>query len=150
MRKSILYMLVLAAVLVCPTKATDVGKLQPVQTIAVYKNEDGYTVLTDTDDVGKGESIDSAIDNLKATTPATIYLDTAQYLIVNEESTIDSIRPHLKKNVKLCRFVGEPPMKSVSKFLSAHNAGVTLGDWQYGTKLLVLDCTKDRLKFFGK
>lgn len=150
MIKTILYMLVLAAVLVCPTKATDVGKLQPVQTIAVYRDEDGYAVLTDTDDVGRGESIDSAIDNLKSTTPATIYMDTAQYLIVNEESVIEDIRPHLKKNVKLCRFVGQPPMKSVSKFLSAHNVDISLGNWQYGAKLLVLDCTKDRLKFFGK
>ena len=143
-------MLVLAAVLVCPTKATDVGKLQPVQTIAVYRDEDGYAVLTDTDDAGRGERVSSAIDNLKATTPATIYLDTAQYLIVDDESVIDSIRPHLKKSVKLCRFVGQPPMKTVSKFLSAHKVDITLADWRAGANLPVLDCTKDRLKFFGK
>ncbi len=150
MRRSFLYMLVLAAVLVCPTKGTDVGELQPVQTVAVYQNEDGYTVLTDTKDVGRGEDIPAAIENLKATTPATIYLDTAQYLIAGDESLVEGLRPYLKKSVKLCLFVGEPPMETVSKFLSAHPMSETLGDWEEGTTLPVLDCTKDRLKFFGK
>lgn len=150
MRRSFLYMLVLAAVLICPTKATDVGKLQPVQTVAVYQNEDGYTVLTDTEDVGRGESIPAAIENLKATTPATIYLDTAQFLIAGNEQLIESLRPYLKKSVKLCLFVGQLPMETVSKFLSAHHVGEKLGDWKEGTALPVLDCTKDRLKFFEK
>ena len=48
MKKSFLYMLILAAVLVLPTKFTDVGKLRPVQTIAVYKNGSTYIFETDT------------------------------------------------------------------------------------------------------
>lgn len=147
MKRSLLYLLILAAVLVCPTKATDVGKLQPVQTIAVYKGEDGYVIATDTKDSGRGASIPAAIENLKATTPATIYLDTAQYLIVNDESIVDELRAHLKDNVKLYRFIGNPPMETVSKFLAAHGDGPKIGKWKTGEKLPVLDCRAERLIF---
>lgn len=147
MKRSLLYLLILAAVLVCPTKATDVGKLQPVQTIAVYKGEDGYAIATDTMDTGRGASIPAAIENLKATTPATIYLDTAQYLIVSDESIVEELRSHLKGNVKLYQFIGTPPMEKVSKFLAAHGDGPALRRWKSGDALPVLDCLSERLIF---
>lgn len=147
MKRSLLYLIILAAVLVCPTKATDVGKLQPVQTVAVYKGDSGYVIATDTKDTGRGESIPAAIENLKATTPATIYLDTAQYLIVSDESVVEELRNHLKGNVKLYRFVGNPPMETVSKFLAAHGDGPSIRTWKLGDALPVLDCSSERLIF---
>lgn len=147
MKRSLLYLLILAAVLVCPTKATDVGKLQPVQSIAVHKGEDGYVIETDTKDAGRGETISAAIQNLKATTPATIYLDTAQYLIVSDESVVDELRTHLKGNVRLYRSIGNPPMETVSKFLAAHGDGPSIRTWRVGDALPVLDCRSERLIF---
>lgn len=145
MKRSLLYMVVLAVILVLPTKATDVGKLRPVQSVAVYHENDGYIILTDTKDVGRGETISAAVENLKATTPATIYLDTAQYLMVEEEELIDQLRPYLRKTVKLYRFVGEPPMEEVSKFLSAHGDGPTVRSWKKTDVLPVVDCRGERL-----
>lgn len=150
MKRSFLYMLILAVVLVLPTQSTDVGKLRPVQTIAVYKIGADYVIETDTEDVGRGENVPAAIQDLKETTPATIYLDTAQYLIVSEESLAEELRPHLKKGVHVCAFVGDPPMDKVSKFLSAHGINLTLGDWKLGERLPMLDCTKERLNFIVK
>ena len=150
MKKSFLYMLMLAVVLALPTKSTDVGKLRPVQTVAAYKNGAEYIIETDTEDVGRGESINTAIRNLKETTPAIIYLDTAQYLIVSEEVLVEEMHPYLKDSVHVCLFTGNPPMDQVSKFLASHTEGTTLGNWKSGETLPMLDCTKDRLKFFGK
>ena len=150
MKKSFLYMLILAAVLVLPTKSTDVGKLRPVQTVAVYKSGSDYIIETDTEDAGRGESIGAAVKDLQETTPATIYLDTAQYLIVSEESLLEELRPYLKEDVRVCAFTGDPPMEQVSKFLAAHAENVTLGNQKNGEALPVLDCTKERLKIFVK
>lgn len=147
MKRSLLYMLVLAVVLVLPTKATDVGKLRPVQSVAVYRDGAGYTVQTDTKDVGWGADISAAIENLKATTPATIYLDTAQYLIVSEEDIADKLRAYLKGNVKVYRFLGDPPMETVSKFLAAQGDGPSIGKWKMGESLPILDCRGERLIF---
>ncbi len=147
MKRSLFYLLILAAVLVCPTKATDVGRLRPVQTVAVFESDGSYAVVTDTKDSGSAEDLSGAIRNLKATTPATIYLDTAQYLIVSDEALVEELRPYLKKNVKLYRFVGTPPMEAVSKFLAAHGDGPSLGDWKPGDHLPVLDCQNERLIF---
>lgn len=147
MKRSFLYLLVLAAVLVCPTKATDVGKLQPVQTVAVYQDQSGCIIQTDTKDVGRGEDVPAAIKNLKETTPATIYLDTAQYLIVSDESIVEELRTHLKGNVKLYRFIGNPPMDTVSKFLAAHGRGPSIRTWKSEDALPVLDCRSERLNF---
>ena len=148
MKKSFLYMLILAVVLVLPTRSTDVGKLRPVQTVAAYKNGTEYVIETDTEDVGRGESVEAAVKDLKETTPATIYLDTAQYLIVGEEELAEEMRPYLKDSVRLCRFMGDPPMDSVSRYLVAHGGNVTLENWKIGDRLPMLDCTKERLKIF--
>ncbi|MBR5529763.1 MAG: hypothetical protein IKU57_04745 [Oscillospiraceae bacterium] len=150
MKRSFLYMLILAVVLLLPAKATDVGKLRPVQTIAVYKAGAAYVIETDTEDIGRGESLSAAIENLKATTPATIYLDTAQYLLVRDETLLDMLKPYLKDTVRVCQFKGKPPMDQVSKFLSAHAEKVTLDNWEKGNGLPLLDCTKGRLEFFVK
>ena len=150
MKKSILYMLILAVILVLPTKSTDVGKLRPVQTVAAYKKGMFYEIRTDTKDWGRGESVAAAIKNLKATTPATIYLDTAQYLIVSDVTLVNEMRPHFKDSVRICQFTGEPPMEMVSKYLSAHSEEQTLGNWRTGESLPLLDCTKDRLIIVAK
>ena len=87
---------------------------------------------------------------MKETTPATIYLDTAQYLIVSEEKLLEELRPYLKDRIRVCMFTGNPPMDKVSKFLAAHTEDTNLRDWKYGTVLPMLDCTKERLKFIIK
>ena len=150
MRKSLLYMIILAAVLVLPTKATDVGKLRPVQTLAVYKDGTDYVIETDTKDAGRGESIQLAIMDLKATTPGIIYLDTAQYLLVRHESDLEELQHHIKDSVQVYVYEGVPPMEKVSQFLASHAAGISLEQWKKGTKLPLLDCTKERMKIFVK
>lgn len=150
MRKSLLYMIILAAVLVLPTKATDVGKLRPVQTLAVYKDGTDYVIETDTKDAGRGESIQLAIMDLKATTPGIIYLDTAQHLLVRRESDLKEMQRHIKDSVQVYVYEGVPPMEKVSQFLTAHPTGISMKKWEKGTKLPLLDCTKDRLKIFVK
>ena len=146
MKRSFLYMLVLAVILVLPARSTDVGKLRPVQTVAVYRNQESCIIKTDTEDIGNGTTIIEALEDLKSTTPAVLYLDTAQYLLVNDKTLIEELRPYLKRSVCLYGFIGDPPMETVSKYLSAQPDSVKLGKWKDGEIVPVLDCTKDRIK----
>ena len=147
MKRIICYILILAAVVLLPTKATDVGKLRPIQTIAAYTSDSGYRILTDTMDSGYGKTLQLAVEDLKATTPAVIYLDTAQYLVVNEEAVIAELYPYLSDRVKICLSVGEPHMEDVSSFLSAHGDGPTVKQWKKGAKIPVLNCSDGRMSF---
>lgn len=149
MKRILLYLLILVVVIILPTTGMDVAKLQPVQTIAVYRDGDSWVIKTDTEDIGAGSSVKAAFENLMETTPAVIYLDTADYLIMHENAmeAIEELRTRLKDSVSLYQYRGDPDLKSVSKYLSVHGQKIELKHWKTGVKLPVLDCTAERFFF---
>jgi len=149
MKRILFYALILAVVLVLPTEGVDVAKLQPVQTIAVYKDGQTWVIKTDTGDYGSGNSVEEAFENLIKTTPAIIYLDTADHLILKDNATeaIDELRVRLKDSVALYRYIGDPDLKEVSKYLSVHGNKVKLKHWNHSVDLPILDCTTERFFF---
>lgn len=148
MKRVILYVLILIAVLLVPVERTDVGKLRPVQSVAVFGRDGEVVIETDTGDRGSGENALAALDDLKRTTPAVIYLDTAEYLLVGEgmEGAVEHLRAHLKGTVELYHYVGEPKLEDVTKYLEIHGSAPTLKQWRKGQKLPVLDCREKRIK----
>ena len=148
MKRIFLYILILAAVLLIPLERTDVGDLQPVQTVAVFRDEDGYLIQTDTGDEGRGVDPVQALQNLEETTPGVVYLDTAQYLLVSESATvsIEDLRQYLRKSVQLYHVVGTPELETASKYLSVHGDGPELKYWSEDVPLPILDCRDDRIK----
>ena len=149
MKRILLYVLILAAVLVLPTKGMDVGKLQPVQTIAVFRKGERWVIKTDTEDVGVGASVEAAFENLMETTPAVICLDAADYLLVQNDTltAIDVLRPKLKGSILLYQYIGNPDLKDVSKYLSVHGENTKLKHWSRSEELPILDCTTARFSF---
>lgn len=147
MKRYLLYGVILAATLVMPVKRTDVGKLQPIQTVAVYVTDKGYTMKTDTGDVGVGETVALAIENLEQTTVGVAYLDTAEYLLISEgeETVPEELKAAFKDSVELYWVQGEPDLKSASQFLSVHGKGPTFKSWEKGVKLPLLVCKNDRM-----
>lgn len=150
MKRIILYIIVLAALLVVPAERADVGKLRPVQTVALYKDANEFVIATDTGDLGRGETVQDAFHNLKATTPAIIYLDTADYLLVSEQAVdqLEFLRGKLRRSVEVYQFLGEANLEEVSKYLRVHGNGPSLKQYESGTQLPVLDCREERLKIF--
>lgn len=148
MKKIILYVLILIAVLIVPVERTDVGKLRPVQSVAVFGRDGLVVIETDTGDKGSGENALAALDDLKRTTPAVIYLDTAEYLLVTEntEGAVEHLRAHLKDSVELYHYVGEPKLEEVTKYLEIHGNAPLLKEWTEGQQLPVLDCREERIK----
>jgi len=146
--KRIIYVLVLGALLLAPTKRNDVGKLRPVESIALFKENGQYVIATDTEDRGQGETVEKAIENLIQTTPAIIYLDTADYLLISREALpgIQELSGMLRESVQLYQFQGQPDMKTVSQFLRVHGDGPNLKQYRNPEQLQVLDCTGKRMK----
>ena len=148
MKRCILYILIMVAVLCAPVEGTDVAKLRPVETVVLYKIGKDYHIRTDTNDVGEGESVQAAFDDLLLTTPGVIYLDTAEYVLVHEGAVedVEQLRSHLKRSVQLCSFSGELDIVAVSKYLPVHGKLPILSQWNPGEELPVLTMHNDRLR----
>ena len=130
MRRMIIYALILGAALLCPMEGTDAGKLHPVELIYIYK--DGQTVIisTDTGAEGKGDTTRLAIENLKATTPGVVFLDTAEYLLYNDSAKeeIDQMKYDLKSTVRVCQIKGEVDLREATRYLATHEPSTRLKD----------------------
>jgi len=141
------YGLLLAAALLVPTNACDLGKLQPVETVSLYK-ENGLVVMeTDTGALGKGETLEAALRNMEETTAGVIYLDTATYLLVRRETEdmIPQIREYLKGSVRVCRTQDSVKVEETASYLNVHSPKVKLATWKPGTVLPFLRISDGRL-----
>lgn len=129
--RMILYIIILALLFLAPVRGLDVAKLEPVQTVALYTDETGVVLETDTDNKGRGETVDSAHEDLEDKTPGVIYLDTAQYLLVTEDavSYVDAIRKYLHPSVKVSLWDGEGSVKDAAKYLGVRNNLLDLRKW---------------------
>lgn len=144
----ILYCAIFVAVLLVPLERADVAKLQPVQTVCIYYNESDYIIETDTGALGKGTSIEEALVDLIETTPAVVYLDTADFLLLlpGTESAVEHLRGVLKDSVELYYYEGDPDLKIVSKYLEIHRGNQVLKTWKNGVKIPVLKCQDSLIK----
>lgn len=117
----ILYLLVIAAVLLIPVECLDVAKLQPVETVAVYMDRGCVILKTDEGSAGKGKTALEALEDLKENTPAVVYLDTADYLLIGggAEEAAQQLMPYLKKSVKTDVYHGGD-VKEEGKLLDVH------------------------------
>lgn len=148
MKRLIIYMAALAAVWFAPVEGANIGTLHPVEAVKIYKEENIVVLQTDTGDVGKGKSAEEALVDLKKTTPGTIYLDTAEYLLLGEntEPIAEELRPYLKGNVGLCiAEEGVDPVEAAS-YLKVHGTLPQLKAWKQGVDLPYLTRVEKRLK----
>ena len=117
------------------------GKLRPVQLVSMYTQEGKIVLETDTEDSGTGETVEEAFDNLKRTTPAIIYLDTADYLLVTEQVLpyVERLDRYLKDNVKICQQAEPINTKLAAQYLSVHVDLPRLKAWEEGVELPLLE-----------
>lgn len=127
----VLYIVILGLLFLAPLERVDVAKLLPIEAVAVYM-EDGAVVLeTDTENKGSGETVTQALDALKTNTPAVVYLDTAEFLLVSEDAVrwVDELRLFLKPTVKVCVCEVAGQVKNTAKYLEVHGNLPKLRDW---------------------
>ena len=152
MKRIILYIGILAAVLAVPVRPQNIGKMKPVQVVSVYKENGWIIVETDTEDRGMGGTAGQALQNLKDTTSGILYLDTAEFLLLSKdaEDIVEELRDELKPSVQLCMTTRAVDLKETVKFLDAHGKLPKLKSWRMGLELPVLSTFGDSLIFLKK
>lgn len=129
--RRVLYLVILGLLFFVPLERVDIAKLLPVEAVAVYV-ENGEVVLeTDTQDQGRGTDAADALQKLKDTTPAVVYLDTAEFLLVSKDAVgyVEQLRNFLKPSVKVCICEASGRVKEAVKYLEVHGNLPKLRDW---------------------
>ena len=140
--------LVLAAVLLgcCESPGTDVGKLRPVEVLIVSCQGNLVVLQTDTADLGQGATLEEAVENLQATAPAQVFLDTAEYLLISREALhlLPKLRGYLRPSCGVCLLEGEP-VGDFASYLKIHQPTQTLANHNPG-ELETLKVTEGRME----
>lgn len=107
---------------------TEISDLEPVELVLVYAGESGVRIETDTAAKGSGKDVAQALEDLHAATPATVFLDTAQYLVLagQAEQCLPQLYGLLRPACYVC--LGEEGMdlEQAAAYLRVHPPQVKL------------------------
>ena len=119
-----------------PFAGTDVGKLHPVEVLTVSISGEQITIETDTGIRVTGDSLSAAIEDLKLASAGKIFLDTANYLLVNDEGIglLPELFALLRPACQVYIFAGSGKWERVAKYLESHPSDVTLLGYMQGMK----------------
>ena len=136
MRKWIGYTLTLAMIPILSFGGfggQDVGKLSPVQVVLV-RNSEQVVLLTDTKEQGTGEDVASAVMNMKQTSSSEVFLDTADYLLIEPGAQvwITQLHEYLRPSCNVCYVTGRADLEQAGLFLQLHEPSLTLADYEAG------------------
>lgn len=147
MKRWLLYGILFAVAVFIPVDSTDVGKLHPVQAVSVGYYDGQVVLKTDTGEMGRGTTPALALENLKQTAPAVIYLDTAEFLLVEENALelVAAMRAFLKSNVRICLTAPEVEVDQAAEYLRVHGKLPKLKQWKLQQNLPVLQIENDRI-----
>lgn len=139
MRRWILYLGAFALVLalgISPFSGTDVGKLLPVEVVRLSYQSGKLVLETDTGDSGVGTDAMLALQNLKDTTAGIVFLETADYLIIEPgcEERLTELQDMLRPACGICFGKGNVKLEEAAKFLRTHSPKVTMQDWEGGQR----------------
>lgn len=135
-----------------PFRGSDLATLSPVE--AVWMETVGGEVHVETDggEVGVGATVQCALDNLKETAAATVFLDTADFLIVKtgNEMLISQLSDVLRPSCSVCVADRRPDLKQAAAFLAVHEPFVKMKTFCTVSDLPTLREEKGRLILIGK
>lgn len=148
MKRILVYILAAAAALAIPMESIDVGKLQPVGLVQVYKEKGNVIIMTDTGDIGEGDQVASAFEDLEKTTTGVVFLDTADYLLLSVDAAdlLRDLSAYLKPGVKVCLADSGIDLVKAAEYLKVHRPPVKLGGCEGVQNLPKLEQENGRLK----
>lgn len=121
MKQLYIYFGILLALLLLPG-GTDAAKLVPAQLVYVQRQGDDITVRTDMGNMGKGRDLTEAFVDLEKTTSGKVFLDTADYLLVNEAAInlLPELKSWLKGDCYICVADEIEDLEGAAVYLDAH------------------------------
>lgn len=131
-------------------RGTDIAGLAPVE--VVWLAEKGGEVYLETDDgnIGRGKDVRQVLADMKATAKGTIFLETADYLIVEagQEELLEQVYDVFRPSCMVCVAEKMPDMEAATEFLTAHEPIVTLRQYRADQReLQILNEENGRLRW---
>ena len=144
--KKWIVLLALLAFELLPSQGTELGEIHPISLLAVDMEGKNICLSTDTMDTGVGETLDAALANLEDTTPGHLFLDTAENLVVTEQSRflIPELEAVLRPGVMVCMTDTEIDLNTASEFLHQHIPRYRLSETDETTPLQMLTYSEER------
>lgn len=141
MKKWIVYLLVVAAIPFLSYGGfggEDIGKLAPVQAVLLRTEENDIQLLTDGGQLGEGKTTDTAIEDLSETSSTRMFLDTAEYLLLEPgtEEFLPQLQKYLRPSCSLCYISGQIDPAAAAKYLQLHQPDLTLAQYEAGERQL--------------
>lgn len=133
MKKWFWWLGALALVWVAPRlnhPAVDLGNLTPVEVIALNVENGQVEIRTDTGDVGQGDDLAQAVENLKAQAPRALFLESGDKLLVSGEveGLWQEIFGLFRPNCQICLAEENLDLDLAGAYLNAHPVPQTLGN----------------------
>lgn len=132
---SLIAILLVAVLDWLPFQGTDVATLEPAEALYVSLEEQ---VLVETDGgwFGRGETVEQAIADLKESAPGQVFLQTVDYLLLQEgsEEVLPALYSHLRSGCSVCRIEEKPDVEKASAYLRTHRPGMTIQHYRAGKK----------------
>ena len=119
-----------------PFRGSDVATLEPAEALYVYYNKEMICIETDGGWFGKGKTVDEAVADLKESSPGQVFLQTVDYLLLQEgsEEVLPALYPHLRSGCSVCSVKEKPDIEKASAYLRTHRPGMTLQHYRAGKK----------------
>ena len=110
-----------------PHPARDVARLEPVQAVYIYQKNGTLCIETDTGAAGSGNTLTEAAEDLKASASGEIFLDTAEFLLIDPEVTITAdFHTLLRPTCGVTFTHATPDLQAAADYLTIHQPSVTL------------------------
>ena len=140
MKQRLLYILIILGVFFAPVEPMNIANLRPVQVVAFYGDGENLVIETDTCDRGVGATPQQALQNLKDTANGVVYLDTAEYILMEDtaQAAVEALRWAFRKSAKICKMQGQIDLENTADFLASHGKLPRIEDWETGAQLPVL------------
>ena len=147
MRKMVWYLILIIGALMIPSEKTDIGDMKPVELVQLERNSDRVVIRTDMKDEGEGQDTAEALENLKRTSDGIIYLDTADYLLVDMDAAADAVELAgvLKASSRVCWAEKKIDPEKATAFLRIHQPQTQFKDWNTENREEILRTAGEKL-----
>ena len=130
MKKWLIPMAALAAVAVfsrLPHPARDIADLKPVRAVYIHMEGRNFHVQTDTGDSGTGPDLAKACADLRSKADGEIFLDTAEFLILDPKVPISEVfYSLLRPDCRVTFADAAPDLEKAAVYLAQHPPKLTL------------------------
>ena len=114
-----------------PHPAVDIARLDPVRAIYLYMDGAELTIETDSGDSGSGPNLEAAYADLRNNAVREIFLDTAEFLILDPNVPIAEDFYELLRPTTQVVFSNEKPnLETISDYLTIHPPEITLAKFR--------------------